>query len=521
MKRDWRQFAPFALYLSILAAVVSAGLYIVYREFNLPLQISLALVVLGLAAFVILDPERVRQALTGRQARYGSNAVVMSLAFIGILGVVNYLIYQNPKRWDLTENQQFTLAPETLDTLESLPQPVQATAFFTQRTPSDTAEGLLDQYEFKSDGNFDYEFVNPEADPVAAQQAGITRDGTVVLRLGERQETVTIVSERELTAALIRLLNPESPAVYFLIGHGEYNPEELNERAYSQAKLALEGKNYTVQTLNLLAANQIPEDAEVIVIAGPQQPVSEGEVEQLKDYVANGGALIVMEEPLPVTEFGDRPDPLAEYLSSDWGIQLGQDMVVDLTSSQPFIAVANQYGSHPITEKMPTLDAFFPTVRSVVSGETQGDNRLVELVLTANQSWAETDLDALTNVDPGSQGPQINPDEGVDLIGPVSLAVAGESTTSSARVVVFGDADFANDTFYSQYGNGDLFVNAVDWATEQEDLINLTPKESTNRLLIPPQPVAMNLILLGTIFVIPGIVLISGIGVWIQRRRRG
>jgi ABC-type uncharacterized transport system involved in gliding motility auxiliary subunit len=445
----------------------------------------------------------------------------MGLAFIGILGVVNYLIYQNPKRWDLTENQQFTLAPETLDTLDSLPQPVNATAFFTQRTPSDTAEGLLDQYKFKGDGQFDYQFINPEADPVAAQQAEITRDGTVVLRMGERQERVTIVSERELTAALIRLLSPGSRAVYFLGGHGEYNPEELNERAYSQAKLALEGKNYTVQTLNLLAANQIPDDAEAIVIAGPQQPVSEGEVEQLKEYVANGGALVVMEEPLPLTEFGDRPDPLAEYLSSDWGIQLGQDMVVDLTSNQPFIAVANQYGSHLITEKMQGVVSIFPTSRSVVSGESQGDKRLVELVLTANQSWAETDLDALTNVDPGGQGPQINPDEGVDLMGPVSLAVAGESNTNSARVVVFGDADFANDTFYSQFGNGDLFVNAVDWATEQEDLINLTPKESTNRLLIPPQPYAMNLILLGTIFVIPGIVLLSGIGVWIQRRRRG
>ena len=187
MKRDWRRFAPFALYLSILAAIVSAGLYIVFREFNLPLQISLALVVLGLAIFVILDPERSRQALTGRQARYGSNAVVMGLAFIGILGVVNYLIYQNPKRWDLTENQQFTLAPETLDTLNTLPEPVNATAFFTQRTPSDTAEGLLDQYKFKGDGQFDYQFINPEADPVAAQQAEITRDGTVVLRMGERQ----------------------------------------------------------------------------------------------------------------------------------------------------------------------------------------------------------------------------------------------------------------------------------------------------------------------------------------------
>ncbi len=268
--------------------------------------------------------------------------------------------------------------------------------------------------------------------------------------MGTRREKITIVTERELTAGLIRLISPGSRAVYFLAGHGEYNPEELNQPAYTQVKTTLENKNYTIQTLNLLATNQIPEDAEVIVIAGPQKPLSEGEVEQLKGFVANGGALIVMEEPLPVTEFGDQPDPLAEYLNNDWGINLGQDMVVDLTSNQPFIAVANQYGSHPITEKMQGLVAFFPTARSVVSASSETENRLVELVLTANQSWAETNLDALTTTDQGNQPPQVTPDEGVDLMGPVSLAVAADSLSNSGRLVVFGDADFANHEFFSQ-----------------------------------------------------------------------
>ena len=521
MKRDWRRFAPFGLYLAVLAAIASIGLFIVFREFNLPLQISVALVVLGLALFTVLDPERVRVALTGRQARYGSNALVMGLAFTGIVVVVNYLVYQNPKRWDLTENQQFTLAPETLQTLQELPQQVNAQAFFTTRIPSDQASGLLDQYKFNSDGKFDYEFIDPEANPVAAQQAGITRDGTVVLRMGDHQESVTIVTERELTAALIKLINPESQTVYFLTGHGEYNPEEATDRAYSQVKTTLENKNYTVQTLNLLATNQVPEDAKVIVIAGPQKPVSQGEVDLLKTFVDGGGSLIVMEEPLPVTQFGDSPDPLAEYLTNDWGIQLGQDIVVDLTSNQPFIAVANSYGSHAITDKMAGLGTYFPTARSVVAGEGSSDATLTELVQTADQSWAETDLASLSNAAETGQAPQVNPDEGVDRMGPVPVAVAAQGISRSGRIVVFGDADFANDTFFSQLGNGDLFVNSVDWAAEQENLINLTPKENTQRMLVPPQRYTMNLILLGTVFLLPGIVLASGIGVWIQRRRRG
>jgi ABC-type uncharacterized transport system involved in gliding motility auxiliary subunit len=523
MKFEWRRLAPVGLYLAIVAALASAGFYIVQRAFTLPLQISLGLVLVGLAVFALLDPERVREGLTGRQARYGSNALVMSVAFIGILVVINYLIYNNPKRWDLTENKQFTLAPETVDALNKLPEKVSALAFYTPKTPSDTARTLLDQYKFKSDGKFDYKFIDPLADPLAANQAGITSDGTVVLVMGNRKEQVTSVSEQELTGALIRLISPNSPTVYFLTGHGEFDPEGSGAQSYSRIKSTLEGKNYTVKKLNLLAENKIPDDAKLIVIAGPTKPVSEGEVAQLKAFVDAGGALIVMEEPLPVTDFGDSPDPLANYLSESWGITLGKDMVIDQTSPQPFVAVENQYGDHPVTQKMRGNTAFvtfFPTARSVSVASGTTDVSATTLVSTAQQSWAETDLAALTNQQ-GGNGPQIKADPGVDLLGPVPIAAAAQNSTTNGRVVVFGDADFVTDNFVTQYGNSDLFVNSVDWTTKQENLINLTPKETTNRLLVPPGRYTLNLLLLGSVFVLPGSVLLAGIFVWSSRRRRG
>ena len=76
MKIEWHRFAPIGLYLSLLAALVSAGLYVVQRKMTLPLEISLGLIVIGLALFALMDPDRVRRLLTGRQARYGSNALV-------------------------------------------------------------------------------------------------------------------------------------------------------------------------------------------------------------------------------------------------------------------------------------------------------------------------------------------------------------------------------------------------------------------------------------------------------------
>jgi len=521
MMSKLKRFAPIGLYLSLAAFVASAGLYIVQREFTLWLQISLGLIFVGLAVFAILDPEQVRIAYTGRQAKYGSNTIIMSIAFFGIVAVVNYLVYNNPERWDLTENQQYTLAPETLEAIDRLPGPVKVYAFYTPQMNSQQAERLLDQYKFHSRSKLDYEFIDPNVEFATAQQYNITRDGTLVFVLGEHQEQVTLVDEREITGALLKLISPGERKIYFMTGHGEFDPEGTGEASYSEIKSLLESKNYLVEKLNLVAQNQIPEDASVIVIAGPRIPLVEQEVQALSTYFEAGGALIVMAEPLPLTEFGEDPDPLAEYLETKWGIKLGKDLVVDLTSNQPFFAVSNQYGDHIITEKLKGFLTIFPTARSVTTDSSVSQAFMLDLILTSQQSWAESDLNAFRDQTQDNEAPQIQPNEGTDVLGPINIAAVVDDSTNKARMVVFGDADFASNNFYNQFGNSDLFVNAVDWVAQREELLNLTPKEDVTRLLVPPGRYTLNLILLGSVFILPGTILVAGIVVWIQRRRRG
>jgi ABC-type uncharacterized transport system involved in gliding motility auxiliary subunit len=336
------------------------------------------------------------------------------------------------------------------------------------------------------------------------------------LNMAGQRELVTAANERELTAALVRLKSPEARVVYFLTGHGEYSPDDTGEQSYSQVKRTLESKNYTVMTLNLLATNQIPDDVKVIVVAGPTKPVSQAEVDLLTSYLENGGALVVMQEPLPLTEFGDVADPMADYLTDTWGILLGQDFVIDQSSNQPSMAIGSDWGNHEITQNLSNLVAIMPTARSVsVIGSIDGVSQQT-LVSTANQAWAETDLAALVS---GQE--QLALDAGIDMAGPVPLGVLGENLQTQGRVVVFGDSDYASDGFFLAYANGDLFINSVDWAAGQEDLIDLTPKDTTQRLMLPPDTVTINLLLLGTVIILPGLALVAGIVVWIQRRSRG
>lgn len=493
---------------------ISTGFQI--ADINRYLMAAGGFVILGLAAYAIAEPDKVRRILTGRQARYGSNAFIMTVAFLGILIVGNVLAFQNPiKIGDLTEDKANTLSPELTNALKTLPEKVTATAFFAQST--DSAEKMLSNIKASSNGKFEYSFINPDLDPQAAKAAGITGDGKILLQMGERKEIVAFASETEVLKGLLRLLNPGSNAVYFLIGHGEHNIEQAGETSMTSAKSTLESKNYTVKTLNLSAENQIPEDANVIVVAGPMKPVSADEVKLLKAYLDKGGSLLVMEDPTPLTDFGDASDPLAEMLAKDWGIVLGNDIVIDLNSPQPTTAVSAMYDvSHAITHNMNNLLTYYPYSRSLNVGTSVEGVTVTPLVQTTERSWGETDFTSLTQ-----GGSQIGLDPNTEAQGPLTLAIAAENTATKGRVVVFGTSNLAVDKIFDAYGNGDMFINSVDWAAEQENLANITPKTPTQRSFKPPQSFQLLAILLGSVFIIPGLVVLAGVSTWMARRRQG
>ncbi len=477
--------------------------------------ISLGILVIAISVFVILDPERVRRFLSGRQARYGSNSLVLTIAVLGILFVANMLAFQNPKSVDFTEDKAHTLAPETLQALSGLPDKVTAVAFFSQRVSTNTASELLQNFKVNSGGKFDYQFIDPDSNPVAARQAGVTGDGKIMLVMGDKKEIASYADETELTRALIRLISPAARTLYFLTGHGERDITNAGDANLSIAKSTLEGKNYTVKSLNLLAEGKIPEDAQAVIIAGPTKPISAREVTLLDQYMAAGGGLVVMEDPAPLTDFGTSTDPLADYLSSKWGIGFQNDLVIDLTNSgnELYATSASLSTDHAITRSM-TLAAIFPQARSLVIGTPPEGIQAVPLAQTTSQSWGETDFSSLT-------GQGVKFDEGADIPGPLVLAAAGENPTTKGRVVVFGDSPFASDQFFDAYGNGDIFINSVDWAAEQENLIQITPRQPVQRTFNLPSQIQWLMILLGSVFVIPGLVLLAGVSSWLSRRSRG
>ncbi len=527
MNPEYRKYAPVGLVISGLALMSFIGFFFVRAMSGFGLYtppnpdslsngiwLSLGGIVLGLAITALLDPERARLFLTGRQIQYGSNSLIMLVAFLGILFFVNMLAYENPKSWDLTENQSIALAPETINVLQSLPEPVMARAYYTSRMNPTDQKKLLQKIKDNSNGKFDFEFIDPEFNPVPAQNDGVDRDGTIVLQMGDQREHVSFASEQDIDAALLHLINPQNRVIYFLTGHGERDIQNPADDSLSAVKSALEKKNYTVKNLSLTAlGNKIPEDAQAIVIAGPARPLPDAEVTALDTYLSTGGGLVVMEDPLFLTKFGDQPDTLAPLLSK-WGIEYNNDMVIDPNSQNPLFAFANPqaYGKHPITAKLTGLLTAFPRTRSLKIVQNNPFNPTV-LASTADNAWGETDIQSINDQ-------KVSFDEKTDIAGPMVLAVASQDPSKDGRVVAFGSSEFATDLYYQQ-GNGDILVNAIDWAANQENLISLTPKNNTQRIYNPPTGFGLIGIILTSLCIIPLLVIAGGITAWASRRRRG
>lgn len=450
------------------------------------------------------------------QNRWG-NLLLTVVLFAGIVAVSNIIAFQVDWQWDLTQDKLNTLSDSTIQVIQSLPHPVKASAFYSKNYPTTTVIALLENFSRNSQGNFSYELIDYQGNPLAAREMGVVQDATIVVTMQDRRELVRFGSEQELLASILRLLDPSERSVYFLTGHGEYSLEASNNvTGYSTLRKTLQAKNYKVSELSLLEAAEVPTDAQAIVIAGYQSALTNREVGLLTDYMKNSGSLVLLLEPPSLTQIEDGQDPLVEYLEKEWGIAAGSNMIIDPNADPPLIAITNAYKEHPIVNVLndQRLTTIFPTARSIEIARVPETISHSLLAVTSKNAWAETNMDSITNS-------TAIPDAGVDPQGPITLGIAAQDFSTNARIVVLGDADFTNDEYFDRFGNGDLMVNAISWAVKQEEKINLNPKNQTSRMMVTPTRSSMVLLFIVSVILIPGLIILFGFINWNRRKRKG
>lgn len=494
----------------------------------------------GLAAVLVYMAGQWREVASfykGRQARYGTVSIVGIVVFLAILVAANYLSVRRNKRWDFTANQVYSLSDQTIKVLQNLDAPVSFTVF-DQEVNFDRFRDRLEEFKYHSP-KVTTEYVDADRQPTRARAAKVESYGTILIEYKGRTERVSSTNEQDLTNALIKAVTGEQRKVYFTQGHGEKDTAATDRLGYSAITQSLSSDNYGVAALVLAQQRTVPADATVVVVAGPRTDFLQPEIDGLKDYLARGGKLLVLFDP---PEKNSQPQPLLTGLLHDWGIDVGNNVVLDasgigqMLGTDASVPVAAKYPGHPITDRFQLMTAY-PLARSVspVEGGVNG-HTAQPLVETSPQSWAETDLASLAS------GGRVafNADKG-DKQGPITLgaAVSAPATASTpppapaegakpaekpaddkkgeTRLVALGDSDFATNSFLGIQGNKDFFLNSVNWLAQQEGLIAIRPHEPEDRRLTLTADQQQRIMLL-SIFVIPGLVFASGFYSWWRRR---
>lgn len=472
--------------------------------------------VIGALVLVYANRGELLAASRTRQARYGANSVVLTISVIGIIGLLNYLGGRYHYRFDLTEAKTFSISDQTKNILKDLKEPVTVTAFYQENNPSlRQAKDLLSNYTYVSD-KIKVSYIDPDRQPAVAQKYGVERYGTTVFEMGDRKEKVTTVSEQDFTSALIKLVKKKETKVYFLNGHGELSLEEFGDKGISKFKEALGKDHYSCEALNLPAKQQVPADADVVVIAGPRAPLAAKEVDLLDTWMAKGGKLLAMVDPTVDAGLGK--------LFKTYGVELGNNLVIDpLSHSWTDVgtpAVTN-YRWHEITKGMAGVATFFPRTRSVSLAKQQPTGQLGSVLAeTTPAGWGETDLG----------NPKMGYDKAKDMAGPVSLAVAvgrdakdapkpkdGEKAVQT-RLVVVGNSSFVSNGILGQSAtNADLALNSINWLAQEESLIAIRPKQPQQRQ-ISLTGGQMNGIFTLSVLGVPLAVLALGGIIWWRRR---
>jgi len=447
------------------------------------------------------------------------NNVLFVALLLGVAGSLAWVSTRYNYQADWTANARHSLSPASVKLLQQAKGPIAVTAFARDtRQLRDHIRDVIGRYQrYKSDVSLS--FINPDTDPARAQAMGVTKDGEVVIEYGGRNEHLKPfeLKEQNITNALQRLLRSGERWLVFLDGHGERRAQGQANNDLSLWVKQLEDKGFKTRSLNLAQAGSIPDNTTVLVISAPQVDLLPGEVKAVEDYVSRGGNLLWLGDPGPLHGLG----PVAKEL----GVKFLPGIVVDLTTQllgiqSAAIAAVTSYGADPVTKDFNLLTVFPLAAGLNVTAPKgwQADGFLK----TGESSWVET----------GKLTGKVQFNEKEDIRGPVTI---GETLTRTAapaadkagtahggkqqRVIVTGDGDFLANQYVGNVGNLDLGMNMINWLSEDEHFLDIPAKTAPDTSL-QLSPLQSGIIGFGFLFGLPAVLLVSGMTIWLRRRKR-
>ena len=446
-----------------------------------------------------------------------------------VLLYANVLATRHPLKVDLTATGKTEPSASTKTIVASLTTPIRVALFFPR---ANEVADIVDDY-FRVLGKVaNVELVRADQALASklASETGTNENGYVVVTQGKTHEKIRVGDklanartalkqfDQNFAKAIIKVSRQQSVA-YFTIGHGERPTEPLSddERPRLEVlKQGLQNNRFEVKPLGIAEglANDIPKDAAVIFIMGPEKPFAPEEISALLRAIDRGARVFIALE-------GERQGDALDPLLAELGIKFDKTILaneqafarVTNTDADRTFIYSNRYSSHPsvttLTRYANKVPVLFPRTGSIDKLPTVPKNTKVDLVITAMDG---TFRDANENFSLDT------PQEKRDAFG-LAAAVTRTATSTEGRVYVLADVDTVTDKFLrSLQGNTLVLEDAVYWLRDVKDPVLPTLSDEDVRIVHKRDD--DNLWYYSTTLGVPALVAALGFVVVRRRRRR-
>ena len=439
--------------------------------------------------------------------------LLKNIAFTLLLLIAAFALYQlsarHPLQWDATQTKLNSLEPGSVNALKLLHGEVKITVYATEQ---DAKQGdlrrLIREFvaiyqRYKTD--ITLSFVDPLKEPEAMRKASIQNNGEMVVEYGGRTAHLLTLNEQTLSSALLGLAHSKDELLMYLEGHGERKLDGIANHDLGDFGNKLKRNGYRIGSLDLTLAQNVPDNASLLVLTHPQTPLLQGEVDKILRYIDNGGNLLWLIDAEPLRGL----EPVAEKL----GLLLTPGMIID-PAAQDMNAPANWalsagYPPHAITHDF-NLITVFPFARAL-GGEENSTWERQALVEAAPRGWVSRNAFMPAN--------KLRIDKNHDIPGPVNVAVALQRSVKNKeqRIVVVGGASFLANAYSGNGGNIDLGLNMVNWLSNEDALIAIQPRANKDGI-ITLSTRALTIISVTLVIALPLLLLLAGGLQWWRRR---
>ena len=473
-----------------------------------------------------------KQALTSKTAKIGSYNFLITVIVLLILIGVNVLFSALPStitQFDISAAQLYSLTSSTKVVVNNLEKDVTIYWIVQSGQEDSVIEKLLDVYDDMSE-HITVVKKNPDVYPTFAQQytEDYVSNNSLVVECGDKYRFISyndiyevdsssyymtgsasssFDGESEITTAIDYVVSEDLPKVYVLTGHGE---SELS----STFTDSLEKANIETEEFSLLNVDEIPEDADMILINSPTSDLSSEEVTMLEDYIENEGHLLVLSGPLQDDTDLSNLQGIIESL----GVSINDGVVVE--GNRDYYAFSQPYILLPEIESSDITDALINEKSNVIVPIASGltvDSSSSSYTVT---SLLTTSADSFSKI--AGYSLETYEKEDGDIDGPFSLAVSVASELTDGKLVWVA-SDVMLDDGYNSYSSGanvDFIMNSISWMIGEEETISIRSKSLDYNYLTISETAAKRIKII-MIFILPIGYLVYGIDEVFRRRKEG